>query len=504
MKALSLLCLLLLATCLSAAENKPAAPVLKVGYCDKDISPEIGMEQPGGYGKSFHKTFHDPCKARAVVFDDGQKRVALVGTDTLTIPRELVLRARQRIQAACGIAPEAVMVGASHSHSSGPIGMVQPGEYDHASKLVQELAYEKSSCADPKFLKYVEDEIVAAVVTADKQKTEARCGFGSGIEDKVAFNRRLRMKNGLTFSHPGAGNPDIIGYAGPTDPQVGVVGTWNKEGKLIGCVVNYSCHATTNPGGISANWIQYMEQAIRGFYGQDVVVVYLQGACGDVTQVDNLSPYTRPAAEQWSKLVGGRVGAEAVKVLLSMTPGKDVNLDYKHKVWNIPRRKPSPEHVKESLELVQQDPKKVGTTEWTFAKETLMLDALIQQHPSVEVEVQAIQVGPVVCVSNPAEYFVAYGLDIKKRSKFPLTFPVELANGCVGYVPTQEAFSPHGGGYETRLTAYSNLEISAGQQFADAGVALANSFTPGKIPVPPPAPPYRSPWAYGSVPPQLK
>lgn len=501
MKSLPLICLLVVSL---FTQTYAAVPIHKAGYAETDITPDIGMEQPGGYGKAFHKTLHDPCKVRVAVFDDGQKRAALVGLDLLMIPRDLVQRARARIQKECGIEPAAVMMGASHSHSSGPTGMVQPGEFDHASELVQKLAYKDSSCADPKFLKYVEDQIVAAVVKADKQRAEVETGFGSGHEDKVAFNRRLRMKNGLSYSHPGAGNPDIIGYAAPIDPQVGVVGSWNKEGKLIGCVVNYACHATTNPGGISANWIQYLEQTIRGAFGPDVIVVYLQGACGDVTQVDNLSPYARPGAEQWSRQVGGRVGAEAVKVLLTLATGKEVPVNFTNKVWHIPRRKPAPERLKQSLEIVQGDPKKYSATEITFAKEILMLDALIQKHPEVEVEVQAIQVGPLVCVSNPAEYFVEYGLDIKKRSQFPLTFPVELANGCVGYVPTKEAFGPNGGGYETRLTAYSNLDISAGQQFADTGVALANTFTPAKVPTLPPAPPYRSPWAYGNVPPETK
>ena len=117
---------------------------------------------------------------------------------------------------------------------------------------------------------------------------------------------------------------------------------------------------------------------------------------------------------------------------------------------------------------------------------------------------QALQIGPAVCVSNPAEYFVEFGLDIKRRSKFTFTFPVELANGCVGYVPTEEAFSPSGGGYETRLTSYSNLEISAGRQFADNGVGLISEMTPGPLPEFPKIKEPGRPWPYGNVPPELK
>ena len=97
-----------------------------------------------------------------------------------------------------------------------------------------------------------------------------------------------------------------------------------------------------------------------------------------------------------------------------------------------------------------------------------------------------------------------YGLDIKQGSQFPFTFPVELANGIVGYVPTEEAMSPGGGGYETRLTSYSNLEVTAGRAMANVGIELANQMTPSPIPSPPPAPPFRGPWDYGNRPPELQ
>ncbi|MDD4109130.1 MAG: hypothetical protein PHH93_10465, partial [Prolixibacteraceae bacterium] len=162
--------------------------IMLTGFAELDISPDIGMEQPGGYGKAFHKTLHDPCKVRAVVFDDGNKRAAIVGVDTLMIPRELVVSVRKKVKEKCGIEENAILLGASHSHSAGPLGMVQPGQYDHANSLVKSLAYEKSSCADPKYLAYVEKQLVDVICQAYSMKEESDVGVGSGVEDKVGFN----------------------------------------------------------------------------------------------------------------------------------------------------------------------------------------------------------------------------------------------------------------------------------------------------------------------------
>src|SRR5262245_63243291 len=117
---------------IAAQETPTSGPLFRAGFAERDITPAVGMEKPGGYGKAYHRQFHDPCKVRVAVFDDGAARVALVGIDALMVSRNLVEAARKAIQEKCGIVPHHVLIGASHSHSSGPTGMIQPGEYDQA------------------------------------------------------------------------------------------------------------------------------------------------------------------------------------------------------------------------------------------------------------------------------------------------------------------------------------------------------------------------------------
>jgi len=487
-----------------AALPAAGAAEVRAGFAERDISPTLGMREAHAVARHVFKAFIDPCKVRVAVFDDGRKRVALVGLDALMVPRSVVRQARTEIERVCGLPPDAVMIAATHSHSSGPVGIVMPGQFDHASAEVRRLAYEESSLADPVYLEQLIREMVEATRLAVTRLAPARLGFGFGHDDQVAYNRRQRMKNGRSWSHAGAMNPDITGYAGPTDPQVGVVGAWDPDGRLLGAIVNFACHATTNPGGISANWPGEMERTVQGALRTNVPILFLAGASGDVTQVDNLSPYVRPDQKIWRQIVGGRIGAEAVKVLLSAPRGAEAAVAARQKTWKIARRVPAPERVARAREIVAAGKPARDLTEWTFARETVLLDAILVREPDVEVEVQALQVGPALFVSNPAEYFVADGLEIKRGRPFPFTFPVALANGSVGYVPTEEAFGPGGGGYETRLTFYSNLEVTAGRQFAEAGLALARQLTPGPAPEHPRLPAPGQPWPFGRVEPQLR
>ena len=481
---------------------------VKAGFFETDITPSLGMERPATFYKLYLTSIHDPLKARAAVFDDGAERVALVGIDTGSISARAVAKARKRVERLCGIKRRNVLIAASHTHAGGPLAHAHPDDWKDAPKLIRELALVHRISVDPLYEDWVVGQIATAICEADRRSEKALLSVGRGHENAAVFNRRFRMKSGGTSTHPGKGHSDIVEPAGPVDPEVGVLAAWRRNGSLIGCVVNYACHGTTlqNDGGISADWVYYMSRTIRGAMGSDAVTVFLNGACGDVTQIDNLSLRETEVGEYWACQLGTRVGAEALKVLVTAEKGSRFPLTVLSRTLKIRRRRPSTASLKESRAVVRKYIRSAkGPAEWHFAKERVLLDYLIRKDPFARLELQAVQVGPAVFLANPAEYFCALGLEIKRRSPFPFTFVVELANGAAGYVPTEEAFEATGGGYETVLTADSNLEPAAGRKIADAGVAMAKRLTPGPLPKGRCVKPATGPgWRYGAGPAQTE
>jgi hypothetical protein len=480
--------------------------MMRAGFHTADITPALGMEAPGGYLKAYIKSIHDPLKVRAAVFEDGRETLAFLGVDTCYLQSTPIrTEIRREVESRCGIAGDHLLIAASHTHSGGPASGRLPEEFADAPEPMKDLALNHSICADPLYSEWVIRQSVTALCEAHRKREEAVLSAGSGHEDQVAFNRRFRMTNGRVYTHPGKGNPEIVEPAGPIDPEVGVLAAWNAGGELLGCLVNYACHATTFGAGVSADYIYYLERTIQGVMGRDAVVVYLPGAAGDVTQVDNRSRREREFGERSSRFVGTRIGAEAVKVLVTATPGDLSPLSAATKALRLRHRVPSPARLEVSRKLVEEG-LRTGerSTAWTFAKEILILQYLIEKEPEVEVEIQALQFGPAVFLANPAEYFCASGLAIKRASPFPRTFIVALANGAVGYAPPEEALAPTGGGYETVLTSYSNLEPAAAGKIATASLELAGQLTPGAVPQPPQIGRPQEPWSYGVLGPELE
>lgn len=475
---------------------------MKAGFAVVEITPPLGADKPGGFTKARNRSLHDPLHVKAMVVDDEQRRVAFVSVDALSLKASIVRSGRAFAQQLCGIPASHVMCAATHTHSGGPLVGASPTDFEHAAdpEFCRALAVEHSVTPDPDYVRQVSRQIGNAVAVADMAKTPVQLAVGVGRETGVSFNRRFRTRSGREMTYPGKGNPDIIAAAGPVDPDVGVLSAWKPDGSLLGCVVNFGCHATTMIGGaISADWPYYMEQTVRGVMGAGAPVLLLNGPCGDVSQVDELSMREQETGEKWARRVGQRVGAEVLKVLAEAEPADLQPVDTARETVQIPTRAVPPDRLQRALALVKSDA--AHDHEWCFARDQVLLHETNKVEPQVQCEVQAIQVGPLVVVCNPAELFCQIGLDIKAGSTFPYTFVVELANGCVGYVPTESAMGPSGGGYETRAAMSSKLVPQAAGLIAHASLNVIRLLNPGRAPEPPHVA-RETPWVMGTAGPE--
>jgi neutral ceramidase len=457
---------------------------MQVGFHTTDITPTFGMEKPGGYSKVFIDAIHDPLKVRAAVIEEAGSAVALVGVDTCQIGSQTLLNhVCEQIERRVGIPRSHIVIGASHTHSGGPLWETGFEDLSDAPDLVRTLFYEHSVNGNRLYSEYVGEQIITAVCEAARRREDAELSIGSGYEDQVAHNRRFHMRNGRVYTHPGKGNPDILEAAGPTDPEVGVISAWSTDGEWLGCIVNYACHCTVHGSTVSADYVYDMERTIQGAMRSDAPVVFLQGASGDVTQVDNLALTEPQFGERWRRYVGTRVGAEALKVMVTAERGSHTPVVAATSDIRLRRRRPNPESIARSREVVDEGLRSGRfTTDWTFAKERILVDYICEREPEFTTTLQALQIGETVILANSAELFCELGLEMKQESPFARTFVVELANGCIGYVAPEHAFEPQEGGYETVLTSYSTAEVGAGAKLTRASIELAETLTPGEEP----------------------
>ncbi|MEJ7605645.1 MAG: hypothetical protein WKF37_05130 [Bryobacteraceae bacterium] len=126
------------------------------------------------------------------------------------------------------------------------------------------------------------------------------------------------------------------------------------------------------------------------------------------------------------------------------TPSKQ-QIEWAHAILSKPKDAP-PAHVHERV----------------YAERTLRMKGYPARMPLI---LQTLRIGELGIAAIPAEVFVEIGLDVRKRSPFPQTFTISLANGGYGYLPTVEQHKL--GGYETWLGT-NQVEIGAAPKIVNA------------------------------------
>ena len=116
-----------------AARASIQTMTLTAGIARTDLTPFWGVELTGWgyYIERTWKQIRDRLNATALVVDDGNRAVCIVAVDLMLVGSEFTHDVRQRIVRETGIAAEAILVTASHSHNAPASGgLLGVGEVD--------------------------------------------------------------------------------------------------------------------------------------------------------------------------------------------------------------------------------------------------------------------------------------------------------------------------------------------------------------------------------------
>ena len=180
-----------------------SAPML-VGAAEVQITPPVGTELAGYFSPRVSEGVISELMAKAVVVGEGEDRVAVIACDLITMTAEVSGPARERIERETGIRGERVLICSTHTHT-GP-----------------ELRPNRPIKRNEEWFATLPGLIADAAIAAAGNQRPTIMSVGDDYEEGLAFNRRFRYKDG-TEQFGVHDEEQVVGPAGPTDPQLGVV-----------------------------------------------------------------------------------------------------------------------------------------------------------------------------------------------------------------------------------------------------------------------------------------
>ncbi len=428
----------------AAAPNLHGA--FRAGAAVADLTPPVGLPLVGYTASGRNATgTHDPLEARALVFDDGTRRIALVALDLIFPPLEPEMRAiRDRVRRDARVGD--VIFVASHTHSGPSIFAGASAEIDA-------------------WLPHLVDRIATAIEGAAGALEDARLGAGWG-HTQIGANRRYQPVDGASASS------EIMWWRNatrassfPVDPAVGVLRIDKPNGQPLAILVNYACHPVIyGPDNkqYSADFPGAMRRTIEAAF-PGATALFLQGAAGDINPYYDKTPLLENAEELVRKM-GRQLGEEAIRVARAIRPEAPRVAELGLRVKEVPAPWRYDRAESEALFAKQPgrgpipryplwgDPPKLPVTTFVIAREFAF-------------------------AGMPAEPFVEFQMNLRARSPLPYTFFLGYCNGNINYIPTIQAAARGGYGADNSIT---RVEPGTGEEMIHRAIAAIYQLT-GKM-----------------------
>ena len=205
-----------------------AAPGMRAGVARVKITPPLPVWLTG-YALRTHPadSVLADIFAKALAIDDGRRRrVVIVTTDLIGLPRNVSDVAAARIEKRFGLKRSQILFNSSHTHT-GPT--IWPN-----LEIMLDLTQEQQAPLR-EYAEKLTGQLVEVVAEALGSAVPATLSYAQG-EAGFAINRRQAV---LRKAHPG------VDFPAPVDHSVPVLRVQRIDGSLLAVLFGYACHNTT-------------------------------------------------------------------------------------------------------------------------------------------------------------------------------------------------------------------------------------------------------------------
>ena len=393
-------------------EPKP----LVAGFAERNFTPtKKGGSMPGSSSVKTANGVAMPLFTNAAAIESGDTAFILVSVDILKFTDYGVKTMRERINESTGVPKENIMLVATHTHRG--IGL----DIQHNQNKPDKEAYD-----------HMIDMTVEAATEAWTNKAPVKYGHGKTTLPGFSFCRDAYMTNGDIKTWPSSSK--LVKPISEVDRSVNVMRFDDAEGKIKCFIVNYANHPdSSSDSKYNSDYPGYMRDLLKEKYGEDVTVLYLNGAQGDVNFVD----YENGAKSSGNnQLIGTALAAAVIRLNPSIVADKEyAEISSISRMHAAPQQKPTADDIlwaRETLKKVENG-EKVDNLDKKYAIEYTTYD-FSNWGDTFNIEIQTMVLGDFAFVGLPCEPYSEIGLRIKEKSPYENTFVISLANLSCGYM----------------------------------------------------------------------
>ena len=411
------------------------------GFAQIEFTPPLGTQMPGNFKGYEAKTSNGGLLANAAAVTVGEVSVILLSLDMLELREPGVTKVRTRISEKTGVPVHHILVAATHTHTGPAVDL--PIFYCPPDLAVAAYTHERA---------------IEAGIAAWNAREECTLGAARMEEKRFGFNRDILMQDGSVKTNAGYDREGAVGTGGGVDHAFYLMRFDGADGKPRAFFVNYAnhpdCHGS-HDNMFCADFPGYMRRAVQAECGADVKVLFFNGTAGDINFHDFIHR-TNTFLTESDTILPETIGRGLAEDVLALHPTLTADVADPYvasvsSVYTAERRAKTPEHVAWAKAILA-DREKSSISDQAYAEEYMESDEELED--TIPLEVQTIRLGPWAIVGIPAEVFTATGEWIREGSPYENTLVFELANGCVGYIPTKIAI--RGGAYEARVSKYNS------------------------------------------------